>query len=433
MKLMLSFMVLIGCLSVRVNAQQANPILTELHSSPILERHFYGFALYDIQADSMLVALNADKFFTPASNAKVFALYSALKHLGDSIPGIAYQVSGDSLLFWGTGDPTFLHEKLCTGKVFEFLKNAPYRLYYAAQSAAQPFYRDGWAIEDYQYAFQPELSVFPVYGNTVRFLERDGVLRADPAHFDQTLELGDGSSNKFSVKRKMESNSFEVYSMAPPRGFSVRKPFKYDDELFVKLLRDTLRRDVGLIQKSIPHEVQWLYSQSTREVLREMMVHSDNFLAEQLAYVGSLLKYGSFDTHRLREDLLKTDYQHFANMCALYDESGLSFYNKVSPMGMVQLLLLLEQRLGDRSLRNYFFPAGGIDGTLKNTYKLYGGAPYVWAKTGTINGVYNQSGFVRGRSGKEYIFSFLNNNFLGNLREVRSEVARIVTYIHLYY
>jgi D-alanyl-D-alanine carboxypeptidase/D-alanyl-D-alanine-endopeptidase (penicillin-binding protein 4) len=44
--------------------------------------------------------------------------------IGDSIPGLAYVERGDSLIFWGTGDPSFLHPRLDSGKVYNFLKNS---------------------------------------------------------------------------------------------------------------------------------------------------------------------------------------------------------------------------------------------------------------------------------------------------------------------
>ena len=42
--------------------------------SPIYARHFYGFVLYDPNGKLTLFQKDADKFFTPASNTKIFTL-----------------------------------------------------------------------------------------------------------------------------------------------------------------------------------------------------------------------------------------------------------------------------------------------------------------------------------------------------------------------
>src|SRR5476649_541961 len=58
--------------------------------SLIVNDHFTGFALYDLDKQQMIYELNSDKYFTPASNTKLYTFYTCLKMLGDSIPGLQY-------------------------------------------------------------------------------------------------------------------------------------------------------------------------------------------------------------------------------------------------------------------------------------------------------------------------------------------------------
>jgi len=88
--------------------------------SIILNDHFTGFALYDLDEKKMIFEKDADKYFIPASNTKLFTFYTCLKMLGDSIPTLKYLIHGDSLLFWGTGDPSFLDSGLKGTKGFNF-------------------------------------------------------------------------------------------------------------------------------------------------------------------------------------------------------------------------------------------------------------------------------------------------------------------------
>ncbi len=81
----------------------------QVAESPVFSQSFTGFAIYDTERDEMVYEYQADKYYTPASNTKIFTLYASLMLLGDSVPALRYEQRGDSLIFTGTGDPTLLH------------------------------------------------------------------------------------------------------------------------------------------------------------------------------------------------------------------------------------------------------------------------------------------------------------------------------------
>lgn len=80
-----------------------------VRDSEVFNQGFTGFMLVDPAKDKVLYALNEDKYFTPASNTKMFTFYAAYKVLGDQVNALDYVESGDSLIFWGTGDPSLMH------------------------------------------------------------------------------------------------------------------------------------------------------------------------------------------------------------------------------------------------------------------------------------------------------------------------------------
>jgi len=418
------------------NAQLNVDLRTKFEQAAGLRNHFYGFSLYDADSARFVFGINEEKHLMPASNTKIFTVLAALQTLPDSIPGLQYVERGDSLIFWGTGDPTFLHNRLDSHRVYDFLKRSGKHLYYVPTPPKEPFYRNGWSIEDYDAYYQPELSSFPIYGNVATFrAHRSGSLSVVPHFFQHQVVLQEhhGSRGKFALSRKFDENIFTMSSVDVKRGYVNEKPFKYSDSLFIKLLVDTLKKEVGMIQYDKPMDTRIIYSNSRNEMLREMMLPSDNFMAEQFQMMCSFVKYGEFDTRRIRSDMQGEFYSHFTDKIDLQDGSGLSIYNLVTPRSVVELLALLKAKVGDEEALHYLFPTGGIDGTIRSAYQLDQGKPFVWAKTGTLNSVYCQSGYVVTRTGRRLIFSFLNNNFVTAPRPIRREMVDIITYIRRNY
>ena len=74
-------------------------------------------------------------------------------------------------------------------------------------------------------------------------------------------------------------------------------------------------------------------------------------------------------------------------------------------------------------------PISGIDGTLKNIYRSNLLLGQMKLKTGTLNGVRCLAGFITSKSGKEYRFVFMHNNFDEydyNLRLFSTELLEMI-------
>src|ERR1700754_522596 len=129
------FLVIIGGLlvcndTVYGGSIKKRKVKKQFKHSQIVNDHFTGFALYDLDKQQMIYELNADKYFIPASNTKLFTFYTCLKMLGDSIPALRYVIHNDSLIFWATGDPSFLHRDLKGVNGLNFLKNRHKKLFF---------------------------------------------------------------------------------------------------------------------------------------------------------------------------------------------------------------------------------------------------------------------------------------------------------------
>ncbi|WP_235048368.1 D-alanyl-D-alanine carboxypeptidase/D-alanyl-D-alanine-endopeptidase [Arcticibacter svalbardensis] len=418
--------------SCRVQQVSKSKIRNLINHSSINADHFTGFALYDIEKKKMVYDLNGDKYFTPASNTKLFTFYTALNMLGDSIPGLRYITKGDSLIFWGTGDPSFLHTTLKSTKVYELLKNSKQKLYYSSGNYSGNFYGMGWPYGDFDAYYQAEIGALPIEDNVaVLSADAKGKLQISPSFLKIYLKADSSFHPKsFTVERDLTNNTFRYPLGNVPPDYKQEIPWKTSDELTLALLQDTLKKPLELISVNMPETASTLYSSLSDSVYKRMLWPSDNFIAEQLLLVCSSTLPGPLSTGKVIEYSKKNFLNDLPQEPQWADGSGLSRHDLFTPFTMVALLQKIWNKVGDENRLLGMLPAGGVSGTLKSAYKTDNGKAFVWAKTGSLSNNHNQSGYLVTRKGKKFIFSYMNNNFTRPTAEIRAEMVRIMTEIH---
>ena len=400
--------------------------------SVIVNDHFTGFALYDLDEQQMIYELNAAKYFTPASNTKLFTFYTCLKILGDSIPALKYQIKGDSLIFWGTGDPTFLHSDLKGVNGFNLLKKTTKKLFFATGNYQNDFYGAGWAWDDYNDYYQAEITELPLEDNVaILFAGSHGKLQVKPAYLNRFLKCdSDFKPNRFQVKRDFLSNTLTYPATPAPLNYQQQIPLKTSSDLTIALLEDTLKKDIKKINLHLSHSAKTIYNANADSVYRHMLQQSDNFMAEQLLLVCSSVKFNTLNA----DSIIAYSKQYYLNDLPdepqWVDGSGLSRRNLFTPRTIISLLNKIMIEFKNENLLHSLLPVGGVAGTIKNAYKTDKGSPFVWAKTGSLSNNHNQSGYLITRKGKRLAFSFMNNNFTRPSSEIRNEMVRIMTFIH---
>ncbi|PWK72468.1 D-alanyl-D-alanine carboxypeptidase/D-alanyl-D-alanine-endopeptidase (penicillin-binding protein 4) [Mucilaginibacter oryzae] len=433
----ISILIIIGVLSVFHHSIYARSIkkrkLKKLfRHSQIMNDHFTGFALYDMDEQKMIYELNADKYFTPASNTKLFTFYTCLKMLGDSIPALRYQIRGDSLVFWGTGDPTFLHSDLKGVNGLNFLRSSNRQLFYSPGNYSGELFGPGWAWDDYNDYYQAEITALPIEDNVARlYADRDGNMQVAPRYLKRFLNADvNYHPARFNVKRDLLTNNFVYPAGEIPPGYKQEIPWKTSLQLTIALLQDTLKKPVSLLQTPMPADTKIIYNANADSVYRRMLQPSDNFIAEQLLLVCSSIKFNTLNADSVINYAKTNLLNDLPDVPQWVDGSGLSRYNLFTPRDMVTLLLKIHDEVKDEKLLYSMMPIGGVAGTIKSAYKTDNGQPFVWAKTGSLSNNHNQSGYLVTRKGKRLAFAFMNNNFVRPGREIRDEMVRIMTYIH---
>ncbi|HEY4205511.1 MAG TPA: D-alanyl-D-alanine carboxypeptidase [Puia sp.] len=381
-----------------------------------------GICIYDPAQSTYLYEQQSNKYFIPASNTKLFSLFAGLKYLGDSLVGIRYKETDTAIFLVPSGDPTFLHPDFSYQPVIYFLRRTRKPLWITDGNWQDRPLGRGWAWDDYNDDYMPERSPLPLYGNLIHWV-RDSVSESFYSIPDINWEVkfsADSTRRSFYVGRDFHKNSFEITEGRGQRK-SQDVPYITNGTMSAAvLLKDTVGREVftrhllpggvaggrGVTAAQAFEGLHVIHSRPVDSLFRPMMLHSDNFFAEQTLLMVSNERLGRMNDARIIDTLLNSDLKDLPQRPYWVDGSGLSRNDLFTPRDFVWLLNKMKDEFGLARLKG-ILPTGGT-GTLANYYKKDSG--YIYAKTGSLSGVVALSGYLTTKKNRLLIFSVLINN-----------------------
>ena len=376
---------------------------------------FKGLVVYNPKTDKVLVNYNGNKYFTPASNTKLFTFYASFRSFQDSVTGLKYTMRKDSLIIKGTADPSFLYG-FEESKTLDFLKSKSQNIYLIDESIAEAPLGSGWAWDDYEYYYMPEKSLFPIYGNLIKLTKRGNTITTKPSFFETNIKIEDS----IFIRRDVSDNNFYVLKGTE---VSYREiPFKTSNQLVADLLSEELEKKVTLIRPNIDYKYLDFKSVSYDSLYTQMLTISDNFIAEQLMIQVGFEKSGIYSVDKGIAYALDNYLKDIPQKPRWVDGSGLSRYNLFTPESIVYLLKKMYLEIPKEKLFAYF-PSGGVSGTLKNSFKSE--KPFIFAKSGTLSNNYNLSGYLVTKKGTVLLFSYMNNHYPDSSSERKKEMEKV--------
>jgi serine-type D-Ala-D-Ala carboxypeptidase/endopeptidase (penicillin-binding protein 4) len=434
----------------------------------------WGLLIVDAETGETLYELNADKYFVPASNMKLFTTALALAKLG---PDYRFQttletrgtvspkgvLTGDVFLV-GRGDPNLSNRKFPYDLKEEFDGPAEKALAELADALVakgvkeiagdvvgddsyfpREAYPSGWEIDDMVWEYGAAVSAIVVDDNTVALTLTAGesagapvqvlVAPSTPDFMVQNDVVTSAAEVKSDLTLTREPNSKIVVIRGSMPAHSTRKlvlaihdPAEHAAAMLTRLLAERGVKVVG-ISRSV--HVAEPVGAAPRAVLAEHVsvplgdsVKLVNKISQNL-HTEMLLRAAARSTTvwNTPEDLMKfpADFYAVAGIAPgdviQTDGSGLSRHDLVTPRAIVALLKYAQ---GQAWFTPYFasLPVSGVDGTLETLMKNTISAGRIHAKTGSVEHVRTRSGFADTVGGRRLIFSFLSNNQGGKNHEV---------------
>jgi len=457
--LLFQWILMLACSPAHYIGQTANEDILQTKE---LQSAHVGISVYDPAAGKYLYNYQGDKYFVPASNTKLFSLYAGMKYLGDSLTGIGYVETDTAIFIIPAGDPSLLHPDFKRQPVIDFLQKIKKNIYLSDANWNDEALGAGWSWDDYNGDYMPERSPLPVYGNVIKWVQEKQKQEKQDTNFDSSPVIysipevnwkvifnTDKKQKNFFVKRKKDENIFEI-TEGNETYRAQEVPFiTHGLGSAIELLKDTIGKTIFIIKKLPPlnetkapsivahagfaqaggqqlpgkgFNITTIHSQPVDSLFSPMMHRSDNFFAEQTLLMVSNEKLGVMNDDQIIDTLLKTDLNGLPQKPNWADGSGLSRFNLFTPQDFVWLLNKMKDEFGLDRLK-HILPTGGT-GTLRSYYKQDSG--YIFAKTGSLNGVICLSGYLYTKKNRLLIFSILVNNHTVSSSAVRSAFEKFI-------
>ncbi len=426
----------------------------------------WGLLIVDAQTGETLFEKNADSYFVPASNMKLFTTALALAKL---TPDYRFhttletrgtispegKLTGDVVLV-GRGDPNLSNRKFPYELKEEFDGPPEKALAELADALVargvkeisgdvvgddsyfpRERYPNGWEIDDMVWEYGAAISAIVVDDNTVAVTLRPGEKMGDPVEAsvapltpDFALE-NDVTTSAAEVKsdltltREPGANLVVVRGTMPARSvprklvLAIEEPAQHAASVLAGLLAergvklDGKVRAVHVAEMDVTPRTILVEHVSVPlgDSVKLINKISQNLHTEMLLRTAAR-QNGVWSTP---DEMLKTPQDFYAAAGIAPDDviqtdgSGLSRHDLVTPRAVVTLLKYAQAQTW---FAPYYasLPVAGVDGSLQDRMKNTLAAGRIHAKTGSVEHVRTLSGFAETPSGQRLIFSFLSNN-----------------------
>lgn len=419
---LVSFLQITNYSYAQLSRDQFVKLESALGDQSFFSGHLTGFMLYDLDSQQVLYEKNSQIRFIPASTTKLWTLFASILILQDSTQTLRYVISGDTIKIWGSGDPSWKYKDFKQPDLQKLL--APYSVVqFSDANQVSPGFGFGWQWDDYYYDYSAERSSLPIYGNLVEVRRVGNQITVFPPLFQTAIRMTTKPIKE--LERDFHSNTF-AYNPTTFIGREKYIPFLTLPDLFVQMAAEETGKRWIYSEERLPRDHQVFRGSALDPLLKEMMLESDNFIAEQLLFMISDRLFQELDTERAIEYILKTHLSDLPDQPKWVDGSGLSRHNLFTPRSMMALFDKIYRILPENQLYN-LLPTGGKTGTLKNSYQA--ATPYIFAKTGTMSNNHSLVGMIKTKSGKTYGLAFMNSNYTYTASTVRKEMEKVLVMV----
>ncbi|MBD2494447.1 D-alanyl-D-alanine carboxypeptidase/D-alanyl-D-alanine-endopeptidase [Nostoc sp. FACHB-280] len=435
---------------------QLGTLIDTTINRPLFSRARWGILVKNLVSSQTLYNRDGEKYFIPASNTKLLTTAAALKQLGADfrIRTSVYQDADGSLRVVGRGDPSLKNAQLT-----ELAKQLRQQgITQITNLIADDSYFQGdivnpsWQWEDVQADYGAPvnslilnenaavLTLLPqTVGNPLQIKWADPTEAYQWRVENNSVTVQKDEPGLVEIKRDLKGAVLYLQGQLPVNAAPVVSAIAVFDptQNFLRKFRQSLAANgISVQQTSIANggdnerEVAAIESPPLSDLLTETNVNSNNLFAEALlrtlAHKQQLTK--NQNTADVGLKIMQETLTQFGvnpNSYSVFDGSGLSRKNLISPEALVQLLEAIAVSPEAKVFRATL-PVAGVSGSLQNRFRNTSAEGIVQAKTGTLRGVVALSGYIDSPQYEPLVFSIIVNQSDQPASTIRQAVDEIV-------
>jgi D-alanyl-D-alanine carboxypeptidase/D-alanyl-D-alanine-endopeptidase (penicillin-binding protein 4) len=426
----------------------------EVINRPQYSRVRWGILVQPLYKGQNLYSRDAQKYFTPASNAKLLTTAAALQQLGANfrIRTSVYQDGNNVVRVVGRGDPSFsdtqlvaLAKQLKAKGITQITKLIADDSYFQGDIVSP-----SWEWEDVYSDYGAPVNSLILNQNVFSInLVPQAVGKPlqvawtdfNEARFwqiiNQSVTVEEKQPAFINVTRELSGNVLRIQGQLGAKAdpFLVKVPVVDPNNYFLRRFRTALigekirLRETAVVSGGVnQQELAFVESSPLSDLLMETNQNSNNLYAEALLRAMALQPKPNQTTVNAALEVLKTTLTRLGvnpTGYALVDGSGLSRHDLISPEALVQVLQAMA-KTPSSSLYRASLPIAGKSGTLKTRFLNTPAYGIVQAKTGTVTGVVSLSGYVNTPKYEPLVFSIIVNQSEQKAKALREGVDEIV-------
>ncbi|NES23199.1 MAG: D-alanyl-D-alanine carboxypeptidase/D-alanyl-D-alanine-endopeptidase [Symploca sp. SIO3E6] len=418
--------------------EQLDAAITEVIERPEFARSRWGILVEPLSSSTHLYSHEGERYFTPASNAKLLTTAAALHQLGEqfsirtsvfstgTIPDLA------SLQVVGRGDPS-----LTTAELKDLAQQLKGR---GVRRVEQLIVEEGYFKEPAIHPTWEWSDIYTYYGAPVNSLilnENAAILRLMPQELGQPLQLSWDdtiASSQWQVENQTTTaaagtpSSIQILGVLGEPVLQITGQMAVDAEPDIWALAilnpadyflDSFRQILAEVGITVNQALVVTSPQTIEPKTELAAVESDlgdwlipinqdsnNLYAEALFNTFGAESNADSGIAALQQSLtaLGVDPETYF----ITDGSGLSRHNRVSPEAIVQTLKLMAQT-PEAEVYRASLPVAGVSGTLKHRFQDTPLQGNLQAKTGGMTGVSALSGYLDLPNYQSLVFSVMVN------------------------